>query len=346
MKNRRITSRLLALSLLLSCAVALAVPSQQPEDARRAQEHLARGVEHLQAQELDDAIDELRKALDRVEDFPAAHYYLGVAHVQREEFEAGFRHLARAAELDPGNGEAHWQACRAAWFGQDFDNAWSQCILAAQAGKDVAGAFPELEKMSTPPAGYRDRVSAPRIHVLPPDIEALLGGDDSIFQSPDRGPERQGADERGGGVNANPLGNPGVGGGGGGGTRTTADSAATFGDRFSAVSGNSLAAQVQADLAELRRRFTAELAASAELGVVKEESLAQYLMLIEVDEVAPDTPRKLVGYLKLLDPGSAAEVYSRPLELDNIASVSDLRADVARYVGYLEQWSREQAGRQ
>ncbi len=321
---------LLATALGVVTAAAVAPVAAQQSDAQR---DMAKGAEYLQKGEPDKAINEFAKVLNNQETFAPAHFVTGMAYAQMQQYSDAYTHLNRATELQPGNGEWHEQACRTAWFGEDFDNAWRQCILAAQAGRDVAAAFPELAKASAGPSDYQQRIAAPRIWVAAPDIEALLGRDDGVFDhvSPT---QQAGADQRGAGADSSPAGA-----GAGGGGRGFSDPSS----RFSAESGNSVAAQVQADLAEVRRRFSSEIAISDLFGLVVDQGLADYVMVVEVDDVGTESPRVLTGYVKLIDVTSGEEAYSRPLQLDNISSISDLQNDISRYVGYLEQWRRENA---
>ncbi len=75
--------------------------------------------------------------------------------------------------------------------------------------------------------------------------------------------------------------------------------------------------------------------------MVKGYKILKYTTVDFIGDAPP--PRNLRGFVKLFDTASEEEVYSRPLELTNITSVSDVRNEIARYVGYMEAWLREQA---
>ena len=78
---------------------------------------------------------------------------------------------------------------------------------------------------------------------------------------------------------------------------------------------------------------------SSAFGVVPRAELATYIFSIKVDALRGGA---LEGFAKLLDPLTGEEVYIRPISLSRISSAPELRTEVARHVGYMEQWLREQ----
>ena len=102
-----------------------------------------------------------------------------------------------------------------------------------------------------------------------------------------------------------------------------------------------MAGALQAEIHEVRRRFGLEFLRSEAFGVVSSMELATHVLYIKVDDVGEGVPRPLTGYVKLVDANTQEEVYSRPLSLSNIGSVSSLRNDIGRYLGYIEEWLRE-----
>ena len=321
---------LLATALGVVTAAAVAPVAAQQSDAQR---DMAKGAEYLQKGEPDKAINEFAKVLNNQETFAPAHFVTGMAYAQMQQYSDAYTHLNRATELQLGNGEWHEQACRTAWFGEGLRQRLATVHPRGPGGARRGGCFPRAGQGF----GGTERLPAAnrcaRIWVAAPDIEALLGRDDGVFDhvSPT---QQAGADQRGAGADSSPAGA-----GAGGGGRGFSD----LSSRFSAESGNSVAAQVQADLAEVRRRFSSEIAISDLFGLVVDQGLANYVMVVEVDDVGTESPRVLTGYVKLIDMTSGEEAYSRPLQLDNISSISDLQNDISRYVGYLEQWRRENA---
>ena len=79
-------------------------------------------------------------------------------------------------------------------------------------------------------------------------------------------------------------------------------------------------------------------------GVAQRQEMADFLMVIEVDELGAGDRKSLRGYIKLYDPRSGEEVYRRVLELNNIASLSDLNRDMERYIDYMEEWLKNRIG--
>ena len=89
------------------------------------------------------------------------------------------------------------------------------------------------------------------------------------------------------------------------------------------------------DIAEARRQFGLGLLRSPSFSVVNREEAATYVLLIQADRFSGS---ELDGYIKLLDPASGDEVYSRRLSLSDIGTLSALRGDVARQITHLETW--------
>jgi len=89
------------------------------------------------------------------------------------------------------------------------------------------------------------------------------------------------------------------------------------------------------DISEARRQFGLGLLRSPSFSVVNQEEAATYVLLIQADRFSGS---ELDGYIKLVDPASGDEVYSRRLSLSDIGTVSALRGDVARQITHLETW--------
>ncbi|MFQ5744119.1 MAG: tetratricopeptide repeat protein [Acidobacteriota bacterium] len=330
---------LVGISVLMGLAILAAPPASA--DMKKAQKHLAKGVEELQKGNAEKGLREFEKAIKEEPKLAVAHFYAGMASGQLRKYAQAFEHFVDAAELSPGYGEAHKQATITAFYQGKYEDSWEQAILASQAGIDMAQAFTELRGKADPPADFEQRLQAPRVLIGDVDIEALTGRDSSLISGRQavRGAEDIKADERGGGVGGDPV----TGAAGAASDPFSgADRIARPRAQFGLPSGASLAGQLQGELSGVARQFGMALLRSPGFGVVPKAELATYVLRIKVDDVGEDEPRLLVGFVKLLDPESGAELYSRPLELRNISSVSDLRNDIDRYVGYMEQWLRAQ----
>ncbi len=94
------------------------------------------------------------------------------------------------------------------------------------------------------------------------------------------------------------------------------------------------------DIAETRRQFGLGLLRSPSFSVVKQEEGATFVLLIQADRFGGS---ELDGYIKLLDPASGDEVYSRRLSLSDIGTLSALRGDIARQITHLESWLEQES---
>ena len=102
--------------------------------------------------------------------------------------------------------------------------------------------------------------------------------------------------------------------------------------------------RTQVDFAETRRQFGLGLLRSPSFSVVNQREAASFVMLILVDRLDEGGGEgirlevRVDGHIKLLDPVSGEEMYSRPLTLSDIGTISALRGDIARQITHLETW--------
>jgi hypothetical protein len=100
-----------------------------------------------------------------------------------------------------------------------------------------------------------------------------------------------------------------------------------------------------ADRASVMRRTRQRLADSRMFGLVNQQDQAQYLLVVEAEEIGEDnTNRPLEGNLILLDARSGEQVHRIRFRMNNIASESAINRDLDRIVGLLEDWAEEQIG--
>jgi len=308
---------LLALAVVTSAPVA-AMEQETPQDL------LQKGVDELDKGNPEKGLREIRKALEAAPGYPAAHFYAGMASAQMRKFKDAYDYFLVAADLSPGYGEAHKMACRVAYDLGNFDESWEQAILASQAGIDMNQAFVGLEQRKAPPADLQQRLQAPGVVVGGLDLEALSGRD--AFMGPpseDIASASAGADAA---------------------TRGAVSTESGALPRGTGSTGAGLVAETSAELNEVRRQFAISLARSKAFAVVPRPELAKYVLEIQVDDLAEGEPRAMKGIVKLIDYNTLEQVYYRPVELRNIASVSDLRNEISRFVGYMETWLKEQGG--
>jgi len=316
-----IVAAILAICLNTQAALAQS-PAELTERGRRA----------LVNRQFDTALADLDKAIEADAANPAAHYYRGIVlgNVGRERDALGA--FLRAAELNPGWGEAHRMATIAALNTGNLSVAWDQAIKAHQSGADIGDSINRLLALQKAPGDLDEQLAAARVFVMPLNTEKLEARQDNPF-----GTEVVSA----GGTAAGVIG----GGGGGGGGAGTADPFATSASRSTNVGGRQVA-ESQADFYSLLMQTRRALDESRYFGVVSRQDMAQYLLVIEIDEMGGSggSQKPVRGYIKLIDSRSGEEAYRRLLELRNIASLADLNADMARYVDYMEEWLRNRSG--
>jgi len=138
-----------------------------------ASEHMRAGLALIQDGQAEAALEEFEQAIEASPELASAHYYAGMALGQLQRLEESLERFVAAADLDPGNGQVHVMACRAAYSLQDYEESWNQGILAAQAGMDMSQAFAGLEQVSSRPADFDARMSAPRVFVADLDLSRV-----------------------------------------------------------------------------------------------------------------------------------------------------------------------------
>ena len=316
-------------------AILVACLNAQATLAQSAAELTERGRLALINRQFDAALSDLDKAIEADAANPLAHYYRGLVlgNVGRERDALGA--FLRAAELNPGWGEAHRMATIAALNTRSLAVAWEQAVKAHQAGSDVGDAINRLLALEKAPGDLDTQLAAARIFVMPLNTEKLEARRDNPF----------GTEVVSGGGTAAGVGVGGGRGGVGGGGGAVINPFNTSTSRATNVGGQQVA-QSQGDFYSLLMQTRRSLADSRYFGVVPRQDMAQYLLLIEIDEMGGSggSQKPVRGYLKLIDPRSGEEAYRRLLELRNIASLADLNADMERYVDYMEEWLRNRSG--
>ena len=160
-------------------ALASALVSQQAEASAQLTEQ---GRLALVNRQFDVALSDLNKAIEADASNPHAHYYrglvLGNLGREREALDA----FLKAAELNPGWGEAHRMAAVAALNTSNLPIAWEQAVKAHQAGADISESINQLLALEKAPGDLDDQLAAARVFVG--------GFDTSVF---DRDGSRMGA---------------------------------------------------------------------------------------------------------------------------------------------------------
>ena len=160
-------------------ALASALVAQQAEASAQLTEQ---GRLALVNRQFDVALSDLNKAIEADASNPHAHYYrglvLGNLGREREALDA----FLKAAELNPGWGEAHRMAAVAALNTSNLPIAWEQAVKAHQTGADISESINQLLALEKAPGDLDDQLAAARVFVG--------GFDTSVF---DRDGSRMGA---------------------------------------------------------------------------------------------------------------------------------------------------------
>jgi len=160
-------------------ALASALVSQQAEASAQLTEQ---GRLAFVNRQFDVALLDLNKAIEADASNPSAHYYrglvLGNLGREREALDA----FLKAAELNPGWGEAHRMAAVTALNTSNLPIAWEQAVKAYQAGAEISESINQLLALEKAPGDLDDQLDAARVFVG--------GFDTSVF---DRDGSRMGA---------------------------------------------------------------------------------------------------------------------------------------------------------
>lgn len=282
---------------LISPALAQGSAAEQADTARQM----------IAARQFERALQQLDAIIRQNPTYAQARYLRGMAlgnlGREREALEA----FITAAELNPGWGEAHRLATVAAINTRNLPVAWEHAIKAYQSGADVSESLNRLLAMEKAPSDLDTRLTAVRVYVMPLNTEKLAAKQQNPW----------GVDVIGGAARG-----------------TIVDPFNTSASRATNVGGEQIS-RSQSSFFNLLMQTRRSLADSRYFGVVPQQEMAQYLMVIEVDELAGGA---LEGYIKLYDARSGEEAYRRVLRLRNINSLADLNADMERYIDYMEEW--------
>ena len=290
------------ISVALSPVLAQDSAAEQIEKARQL----------IAGRQFEEALQDLDAFLQSNGVSAPAHYLRGIALGNLGRERQALDAFVRATDIDPGWDEAHRLAAIAAINTRNLAVAWDHAIKAYQAGADISDSLNRLLAMERAPADLDAQLSAARIFVAPLNTETLAAEQE------------------------NPWGVDVIGGGGGGipdpfhvsATRATGQ-------------GDEKIARSQSSFFNLLMQTRRSLADSRYFGVVPQQEMAQYLLVIDVDRLDGGA---LHGYIRLYEARSGEEAYRRLLVLRNIHSLADLNADMERYVDYMEEWIRKRTG--
>jgi len=88
---------------------------QEERDRERAVISLNQGIDLLRSGEVEKAIESFESALKIQENFPEAHYYLGIARAERKDFDKAVEEFRTALEERPRDPEMRFNFAIALW---------------------------------------------------------------------------------------------------------------------------------------------------------------------------------------------------------------------------------------
>lgn len=298
---------LCCLSAVLLTATAFAVQQQSEEmQIVRVAEQLVR------QQKPDEALAELQRAFKMNDEFGPAYFVAGLAYGAKSQPQEAYDNFIKAAEYQSGWGDAHRLASMYAADMGNLEDSWDQAIKAHLAGTDMSDAFEGLQTMGPAPEDFDQRLAAYRVFVAPMNVEQFIAHEENPFGRM--------IDSSGSATNTDNLSN----------TKATGV-------------GARVVSESSADRATVMQRTRQRLADSRYFSLVGNQGQAQYILVIEVDDIGESmSNRPLRGYMNLLDAQSGERAYRRRIEMSNIVSQADVNRDLDRIIGLLEEWVEKQ----
>ena len=176
-----------SVACLFCVSVLVAAPAAFAQDEQTGEMDVVRAAEQMVRQgQPDEALAELQSLLAENPEFAPAHFVAGLAYAAKQDAPNAYQSMLKAAEFNPGFGQAHRLASMYAADLGDLDASWAEAIRAHQAGTDMSDAFAGLPP-DTAPEDLDAAMAAPRVFVGPIDTEtfeeqgdtALAGGANS-----------------------------------------------------------------------------------------------------------------------------------------------------------------------
>ena len=309
--SRRSVARYLCLSIVGCLSIVVAAPAALAQQQTEEMQIVAAAEQMVNQGQPDQALAELEKLLAENAEFAPAYFVSALAYEAKRDAPKAYENMVKAAEYNPGWGQAHRLASRYAADMGNLDASWAQAIKAHQAGTDMSDAFEGLQTMGPAPDDLDAQLAAYRIFVAGMDLENFLRASENPF-----------------GRTADASGDP-------------TDPSNRTSSRATSV-GAKVMADSASDRAAVLRMLRSRLADSPYFGLVGRQDMAQYILIIEVDDIGEEmNDRPLEGVLYLLDSQSGEEAFRRRIEMDNIVSISDINRDLDRIVGNMEDWAAE-----
>ena len=128
------------------------MPATGEEEERKSREswfYYKVGLAYLQKREFDEAILLLNKSLETNPKYAAAYETRGVIYSRREQYDQAISDFNKALEIDPGFAEAYFNQGRAYYFRMEYDKSWEDIRKAQNLGYKIPAEFlDDLHKAS------------------------------------------------------------------------------------------------------------------------------------------------------------------------------------------------------
>lgn len=301
---------------LLCALLVVALPLRAwaaPQEPDPRMEVIRAAEQLVQQQKPDEALEQLQELLDDDDTYAPAYFVAGLAYGAKDDVREAYDSFNAAAEYQPGWGVAHRFASMYAGDLGDLEASWDHAIQAHLAGTDMSDAFELLPNAGPPPDDLQARLDAARVWVAPMNVEQFLAHEENPFGRM--------IDSGGSSVSTDNVSN----------------------SRATSV-GARVVSESSADRASVMRRTRQRIADSRYFGLVSVQEQAQYILVIEADDIGESaTNRPFEGYLNLLDARSGERAHRMRIEMRNIASQSEVNRDLDRIIGLLEDWAEEQS---
>ncbi len=181
--SRRSVARFLCFSIVVCLSIVVATSAASGEQQQSEEMQIVRAAEQLvNQQQPDQALAELQKIFDENDSFAPAYFVAGLAYDAKGDKPKAYENMVKAAEHNPGWGQAHRQASLYAADMDDLDASWAQAIKAHQSGTDMSDAFAGLATMTDTPDDLEMSMAAPRVFVGPIDTETFEEAGDNALQ--------------------------------------------------------------------------------------------------------------------------------------------------------------------
>ncbi len=306
--SRRSVARFLCFSIVVCLSIVVATSAASGEQQQSEEMQIVRAAEQLvNQQQPDQALAELQKIFDENDSFAPAYFVAGLAYDAKGDKRKAYENMVKAAEHNPGWGQAHRQASLYAADMDDLDASWAQAIKAHQSGTDMSDAFNGLASESQGPDGLDAAMAAPRVFIAPVDTTTFENQADNALA---------------------------------GGANSSATSRSGRGKRIVREAAPDIVRwglEAKSQFSESRAFGLVQRPEQAQYILVFEID-----SMTDLSASSSNTrQRRTRGYVKLVDAESGEEAFRRRVDFRDIASYGDLNRDFSLLMDIMEEWAAE-----